>query len=389
MHLTMAPSHAPVDAQNRPPKVLHLCTTTVDTHYFANLGAGLADAGLEVLMGSVTALPRPPWMDGQARVRYFSLGARSRLGLIPALGRLIWVVRREKPALLQTHLFHAGLLGYIAARLTGLPITITRHHTDEVARIGSVLHVTTDRFLMRHADKIVGLSEAVRAYAVGHDGAPPDRVAVLPQGFDFGKLGTTEEERTRVRRELGLEGMFVVGCVARFFPTKGHSFLVTAFDAVARELPDAHLVLVGGGNRRPIEREVQRRQLQRRVTFAGHRTDVPALMGAFDLLVHPSETEAFCQVIVEAMAVGTAVIATDVAAAREVITSGETGLLIPARDSEAIAEAIRTLYRNPELRQAMAARGSASVRARFTIDRMIAAQLEVYGSVLDSWTRGR
>ena len=89
MHLTMAPSHAPVDAQNRPPKVLHLCTTTVDTHYFANLGAGLADAGLEVLMGSVTALPRPPWMDGQARVRYFSLGARSRLGLIPALGRLI------------------------------------------------------------------------------------------------------------------------------------------------------------------------------------------------------------------------------------------------------------------------------------------------------------
>jgi glycosyltransferase involved in cell wall biosynthesis len=115
-----------------------------------------------------------------------------------------------------------------------------------------------------------------------------------------------------------------------------------------------------------------------RVVFAGFRSDVPDCLAAMDVVVHPSETEAFCQAIVEAMAAGKPVVATDVAAASEVIENGTTGLLIPPRDPEAIVHAVMTLYGAPERIASIAASAEKSVRARFGISRMIDAQIALY-----------
>jgi glycosyltransferase involved in cell wall biosynthesis len=101
-------------------------------------------------------------------------------------------------------------------------------------------------------------------------------------------------------------------------------------------------------------------------------------MNAMDLVVHPSLSEAFCQVLIESMSVGKPLISTDVGGAKEVITNGETGILVPPEDAEAIAKAIKEVYFNQEFCQKMALAGQKSVRERFTIENMVNQQIECY-----------
>src|SRR5205823_4889924 len=132
------------------------------------------------------------------------------------------------------------------------------------------LHRLVDRLLTSQADRIVVLSHAVKTQMVSREGAPPDKIEVIYQGFDFDRLAATDEDRRRVRAELGLDGSFVIGCVARFFRTKGHQHLLAAAAQLARDIPDLKVVLLGGGDRAPIERMIAAEHLEDRVMFAGY-----------------------------------------------------------------------------------------------------------------------
>ena len=112
--------------------------------------------------------------------------------------------------------------------------------------------------------------------------------------------------------------------------------------------------------------------------FAGFRNDVAACMKACDLVVHPSLSEAFCQVLIETMSVGTPLISTDVGGASEVIEHGVTGTLVPAADSDALMQAVETAINDPARKAAMAEAGQKFVRGRFTLERMIDEQYELY-----------
>jgi glycosyltransferase involved in cell wall biosynthesis len=369
-------------------KVLHLCsTTTLDTHYFRLLGSGLASAGAEILIGTLGPATRPAAWDGGAGPRTFSLGLPSRWTLPLAALRLFRLLRRERPDIVQTHLFDAALVGYAGARLAGIPVVVTRHHTDEVAVVGGRHYRFLDRYVSRRADHVIGLSETVRRYAVQCDGVPGDRASAVRQGFDFAALSPKAEAVLRTREEFGLADRFVIGCVARFFPNKGHRYLVEAFARFAEGIPSAHLLLVGGGDESPVRADVLQRGLGKRVTFTGPRRDVPALMGTLDVLVHPSLSEAFCQVIIEAMAARVPVIATDVGSAREVIEDGRSGYLVPARDPGAIEGVLRRLHAAPGERAEVGRRGRESVSGRFTVPHMVADQLALYRKLMEASSR--
>jgi glycosyltransferase involved in cell wall biosynthesis len=272
---------------------------------------------------------------------------------------------------LQTHLFDAGILGILAARLARTPLVIvTRHHLDQVHLVGNRWHVALDRWMARRADKVVVLSQAVGSYMVSADGIDERKIEVIYQGFDFDRLAASEQDRQRVRSELDLRDRFVIGCIGQLFETKGQHHLLRAFAIVANEIEKGHLLLVGGGDRKPLESLARELGLQDRVTFSGYRKDVPACIGAMDMVVHPSLSEAFCQVLIESMAAGKALVTTDVGGAPEVVTQDETGLLVPASNPGAIAEAILKLYQNAPLRNKLAIAGQASVRQRFPVSLM-------------------
>ena len=362
--------------------VCHLCATTLDSHYFANLGSGLIAGGVTTSGASLSAAAAPSWLSA-GEGEYLFLDAASRAAYPAAVFKLARWLRARRVDVLQTHLFDAGLVGLAAARLARVPLAIlTRHHTDEMWIAGTRAHTAADRLMTRAAGRIVVLSHAARAHMVAREGAPPDKIDVIYQGFDFRALSATDEDRRRVRQELGLEGAYVIGCVARFFKTKGHQFLLEAAAQLVGDIPNLKVLLLGSGDRGPIEALVRAHGLEARVLFAGYRSDVPACMRAMDVVVHPSLTEAFCQTVIEALAAERPLIVTRVAAAPEVVTDGEHGLLVPAADAPAIAAAVRRLHRDPQLAGRMAAAGRCSVVERFTIARMVASQIQCYRRAL-------
>jgi glycosyltransferase involved in cell wall biosynthesis len=370
-------------------RVFHLCSTTLNSPYFANLGKGLAAEGVSLLCGSLSDPQRPAWMSGAANGYYTCLRVRSWRHFPRAIFQLGNLLRRRKVDILQTHLFDAGLVGVMAARLGHVPLMVlTRHHLDDTWLSGSRLHVEIDRWMAQRADCVVVPSHAVRCHMMTQEGLSGDNVEVIHYGFDFPSLAATEQDRQRVRAEFGIGSEFVVGCIARFFKNKGHVHLLSALKELIPEIPNVRLLLLGSGDRKMIEDLSRERGLEKRVIFAGYRQDVPACMKAMDVVVHPSLSEAFCQVIIETMGVGTALISTDVGGAPEVITHGETGMLVPPSDARAIARAILELYRNPELRHRIAAAGQKSVRERFTVERMVRQQLDCYHRWLGQSLRG-
>lgn len=367
-------------------RVCHVCGTTLESHYFSNLGRGLRSRGLAVSGVTLAERAVPGWLaaiDGE----YVELGASNKTAYPAAVVRLARWLRRRRVDIVQTHLVGGAMIGIPAARLARVPLVVlTRHHTTEAAMVGTRLHTWLDRRYTSWCDRVVAHSQAVKTHMVEQEGADPGKIDVVDQGFDFQSLNATDADRVRVRAEFGLTDAFVVGCVARFYRTKGHRYLLAAAKQLAREIPNLKLLLLGGGDRAPIEAMIRENDLGDRVVFAGYRRDVPACLRAMDAVVHPSLTEAFCQTIVEALAAGAALVATDVAAASEVVTDGVHGLLVPPADADAIVAAVRRLHDDPELGRRMAAAGRLRVTQRFTIDRMIDGQIASYCRARPQWS---
>ncbi len=175
---------------------------------------------------------------------------------------------------------------------------------------------------------------------------------------------------------------FVAGCVARLEPGKGFDTLLTAAHLLHRSVPDLRVLIVGDHpdpeNRRTVQRQIEQLSLTDTVVLAGWRSDIATCMRAMDVLAHPSRTESFGQVLIEAFAAGTPVVASDVGGIPEIVTPGQTGELVPAADPGALADAIRKLYDSPELRQEYVAAASVAAQERFTSQLMADRHLQYY-----------
>lgn len=362
-----------------PLRVCHFCTTAVDAPYFRNMASGLLGAGHTPYLVNLNRAPEPEWLRTLPGANYLCLDANSRRRYPGATLRLARFLKRERIDVLQTHLFEAGMVGVLAARLARTPLlVVTRHHTDQVALIGTSIHVKLDRWMARRADGVVAVSNAVRNYLVSQDGIAQTPIEVIYLGFDFDQLQASAADGRRVRRELGLGDSFVIGCVAQLYETKGQSYLVAALAELMTQIPTLKLLLVGGGSGEVLVQQARRLGVNDKVVFAGHRKDVPACMRAMDVIVHPSLSEAFSQVVIEAMASGTPLVSTDVGGAREVIVDGETALLVPSADSTAIVEAVRRLHVDEGLRRRLGASARESVTRQFTVERMVQGQVDCY-----------
>ena len=326
----------------------------------------------------------PEWLAKVDGAAHFSLEAREGVGpwLATAAARLARVIYQQEVDVVQTHLFEPGLVGVTAARMAGRPVILTRHHTDLMEFIGTKWHVLADRLSATGASRVLGFSEAVRRRLVEAEAIDPAKVDVIHQGFEFDDLVPDSRGVAELRAELGLEGRFVIGDITRFFKGKGHPDLLSAARHLSAEIDNLSVLLVGGGDIRALEALAEAHGVADRTVIAGHRADVQNCYGLMDVVVHPSETEAFCQVLIEAMAAGRPLVSTDVAGAPEVITDGVNGLLVPPRAPAAISKAVRGLHANPDLRAAMAAEGKRSVLARFPASTMIDEQIALYDRVL-------
>lgn len=360
--------------------VCHISDTSLEGDYFRNISAGLTRLGVRVSLIELGVGTPPTWLSEIEGVSYRSLEASSKIGYLLAARRLARILKDEEIDILQTHLYFSGLVGVLTKRFQRTTtIALMRHHTAVVRMLGSRFHVAADKWMAEKADRVMTVSEAARRYMIDVDGIRRDDIAVVYLGFDFAKMSPNAEKRAAARAEFGFsEEDIVIGYVGNFVTGKGHVQLINAFDAIKREAPNAKLILAGRGKLIEVEDTVGRLGLGRRITFAGWRDDISSVYNAMDIFVQPSLSEAFSQVLIEAMGCGLPVVATNVGGASEVIDDGVNGISVQPDDTGAIAESVIRLIDHEDIRRSMAERGIESVRERFSAQRMVERHLELY-----------
>jgi glycosyltransferase involved in cell wall biosynthesis len=328
--------------------------------------------------GTLGGDPPPAWTDS-ASCHYFRLNCTQRQEWPAAAVRLARYLRRREVDILQTHLVHAAIVGTVAARLARTPFLVhMRHHIDDVRLTGGRLHVELDRALATAADEIIVPSRAAKRYLAAEEGIDPERIHVIHLGFDADTLSGSDADGRAVRTSLGIaEGAFVAGCVARLSPNKGHRFLFAALARLAEERPDARLILVGDGDPAPYRAQASDAGVADRTLFLGHRGDVTAVLRAMDVVVLPSLSESFNQVIIEALAAERPLVATDVGGAREVLADEANALLVPPGDPDALHRALRRLAFDEGLRARLRASAPPSIEP-FSVAEMVEGHLALY-----------
>jgi len=359
--------------------VCHFCDTSVESSYFRDIAAGLTQNGIRVSLVELGVGTPPRWLAEVSNVSYLSLNAVSKLQYPMAVRKLASYLTDNDVDILHTHLFFAGLTGIFAKRRHPKTlIALMRHHTSVVRMLGSRLHIAADKWMAEKADHVMTVSQAAKDYMIAVDGINRIDIEVVYLGFDFEKLSPNAEDRARVRREFGFaDDDLVIGYVAHLAKGKGHIQLTEAFSNIVKSIPNAKLFFVGRGMLDEVEREAAKHSHDQ-IVFSGWREDVSACLNAMDVFVQPSLSEAFSQVLIEAMSVGLPVIATEVGGAAEVIENNVNGILIEPNDIDAIADNVVEIYKSSDKRIKLSSAGRKSVAERFTVEKLIDRHLELY-----------
>jgi glycosyltransferase involved in cell wall biosynthesis len=314
-------------------------------------------------------------------IRVHTLNGRGAWDLrVPV--RLFRLLRRERPDVLHAFLGFANLAASLAGRPAGVPVIVWSYRDMEIWKTKA--HWLVDRVFARWADAVTCCSDAVRQFTLAQLGGRADAFTTIHNGID---PEAYERARPISRAELTLrDGGLVIGTVARLDePKKGLAVLVQALAQLAgrSDVPAWQVVIVGDGPARAqLEAQVERTGLSGRVVFTGLRRDVASVLPVMDLFVCPSLYEGFGIAIVEAMAAGRPVVASNTGGISEIVADGDTGLLVPPGNPTALAEAIASLLSDPARARAMGARGRQRVRERFLVETAVQRHQKLYESLL-------
>lgn len=300
-----------------------------------------------------------------------------------ALWRLTQLLRQERPAIVHTHTSKAGVLGRLAAWAAGVPTIVHTPHGHvfygHFGRLRSWIFLQLERALSPLTDRLIGLTEAERRDHLERGVGSPERFAVIPSGIDLERFGRARERRETPEWFGCPPGSIVVGSIGWLTDIKGHRVLVDAAAAVTRTCPALHVVIVGSGDQQDaLERQARELGISDAVHLLGHREDVERCLAGFDCFVLPSFNEGMGRALVEAMAAGLPVIASRVGGIPALIDDGSNGLLVPAGDSGALADAIGLVIHDPERAAQLGRRAAAGLGSTFGIQEMVHAVEAVY-----------
>lgn len=280
-----------------------------------------------------------------------------------ALGSLWRVMARERPALVHTHTSKAGIVGRLAARLARVPAVIHQPHGHifygYYGGTVTAAFVLLERLAARLCDRIVVLTERGREEHLARGIGRPAQFVVIPSGVDLAAFRAEAPSYEAARARLGVDaGSRLLVGLGRLEPVKGFHSLVRALPLVLAAVPATRLLLAGEGSLRPaLEAEARALGVADRVRIAGAAIAPAAVVAAADLVVVPSLNEGMGRVVVEAMALGRAVVATRVGGIPAVVVDGESGRLVPPDDPRALAAAVSELLQDPGLRARMGEAG--------------------------------
>jgi glycosyltransferase involved in cell wall biosynthesis len=342
---------------------------------------------------------------GHAYHAYSGQRSVSPAGDLRSFGQLVRLFRRLAPAIVHTFDTKPAVVGRLAARAAGVPVVVGTLsglgslYTGEGARIGAVrrAYELAQAVTSRLADATVFQKREDEQELVRRGVVPAASTRIIRSSGVrtdlFDPAGFTPEQRVAIRSSLGLaEGAVVVTTVSRVMRSKGVLDLCDAADALRQTRPEVQLLLVGGLDEDSPERltaaEIAR--VRRSLLWAGPRSDVPAVLAASDVFCFPSYyREGIPRALLEAASMALPLVAYDGESAREVVSPGENGLLIPSRSVPQLAQALLGLAESPALRRRLGAAARARARAEFDLSVVAAQVCDLYGELLRRRGLGR
>jgi glycosyltransferase involved in cell wall biosynthesis len=345
----------------------------------ADLAIALAELDLRSV---VVGLDKGGQLQGRLAaggVEFVNLGGRRMLDA-RYHAKLARVLRELTPTAVHSHGFAPLLYAAVARALSGFPRLVHTEHSIEYL-LPRPDYRRTLRWLSRSTGSFVVLGERMRRYYADEIGVAASRLRVIPNGVAV-DAPPTRDQRLAARAALGLGDGFLVATVGRLAQEKNYSMLLGAFAAAMRDDPQAHLLFVGDGpERQDLERRAEALGITSRVHFPGWRTDVSALLPAFDVFAMSSFSEGLPMALLEAMSAGLAVVSTQVGDIPEVIADGRTGRLAPSGDEATLARVLADLRGDEVGRRRLGHAARELVVQRYSRTAMVEAYLETYGAL--------
>ena len=340
---------------------------------------GLQRAGVDVTVMCPAAAERGKALQ-EAGIRVLDLLLRKRFDRAGVAALRVEIERGRYDIL---HLFSNKAVQSGLAASRGLPVKIVAYR-GIVGNVSFFSPVSWLRFLNPRIDRIVCVANAVRDYFLQMQPAflrlPAERLVTIYKGHSLDWYRATPADLS----SFGVpHRAFVLGCVANYRPRKGIELLVDAMAKLPAEW-QAHLLLIGGGMDAPsLMRRIAASPAAARIHVLGYRADAPSLTAACDVFVLPStKREGLARSLIEAMAYGVAPVVTDCGGSPELVVNGACGLVVPVRDTAALAAAIRSLHDDPDLRRRLGAAARERIRNDFRIEDTIAKTLALYRSLV-------
>jgi glycosyltransferase involved in cell wall biosynthesis len=363
-------------------KILHISSAQTlggGERHLVDLANALVTRGHEVFAAVRPDSPLIAQLTGLPRENIVTLPLRNALDA-PSARSLARTARKHEIEIVHAHMARDyPLASYAVRRNAGARLIITRHVLFPLNR----LHAIT----LSQASRVIAVSEAGARELRAQGLMPLERIVVVPNGIDVQSFANARSQVDRAafcRRWKIPENCLLVGSVGEIKSLKGHEDFVRAAAIIVHRFPKVNFLIAGtdssrtGKHRAALEELISKLDLAKHIHLAGWLDDVAPFYCALDVFVSASQTESFGLAIVEAMACGTAVVATETEGAKEILENGATGLLAPIGGIEALAEAVVSLLEDETMRHRIGARARQVADERFSLKRMVDATETIY-----------
>lgn len=371
-----SPAEKEKQAPQRALRIL-LLTTTMEpsgtSWYTMELARGLQEQGHKVLVacggGSQTRHLAEDKIETVV-LKTLSFNTTTLSSILP----LYNIVKKFNPDIIHGQSLKVMNTAYILSMLTRRPYFLTVHHF--------VPENKTIRFSKQWCRGIIAVSESLREHMVNKIGVPKQNMFVCHNGVDFKRYIYKPPVRENDR-------LVVVGTSGKLIQRKGHIYFLRAVSALINDGIDLEVLIAGSGPERLMLKEAAvSLGIDKKITIISHDVPTSAVINALDIFVLPSLQEGFGYSLLEAMASGKPVVASSVGGTYAVVRDGENGFLVPSAKPQALAEGIRKLIEDDDLRVQMGKRGREIVEDEFSLDVMITNMLQIYNSIFDGLDKG-
>lgn len=357
-------------------------------------------AGSQVEVELLSLMEGPLTEDARSRGLPMEIFPMNNIGDFSVIKPLLRHLAYTSPDIIHTHGVRANFIGRLVYKFMATdlkPVLFTTVHSsiyhDYKNSWKRFIYPPLEKSLRGDVSQFIAVSKGLYR-ELQDDGIAEDRLSVIPNGIypenylksDDLNNDDLNNDDCNLRRELGIsKDAGVMLSVGRLMPVKGHSYLLSAFSKLLQRSgysnaeQNLYLVLVGDGpEAEKLRQQAEDLSIAEYVVFTGYRKDVPDFLQMADLFVLPSLMEGMPIILLEAMAAGLPILASDVGGISEVVIDGESAMLIPSADDEALADSLENLWKSPELRQQLGTQARITVMEKYHFNRVVEETTQLY-----------